>query len=309
MLFPAGYNPQSPLLADFDGDGRLDIAVPDFPTTPFTPGNVVVLRNQGSGSFGGTLAFAAGLNPKSLATLDVEGDGDLDLAVSNYTGHEVQILLNQGNGYFLSDAGYDTNDGPNCVVCADFDGDGDPDLAATNYATGTVSVLLDCTAHWSSFCPGDGSAGACPCANNGSTGRGCANSAATGGAFVVASGAASLSHDTLVLSASGELDFVPSIVLQGSTAIAPVPFGDGLRCVGGSLKRLYLYSAFGGDVSAPLPGDASISARSAVVGDVIPSGATRYYQFYYRDSTLGFCPEPQGNSWNVSSAVSVLWVQ
>ena len=79
--------------------------------------------------------------------------------------------------------------------------------------------------------------------------------------------------------------------------------------MGGTLKRLYVHPAVGGAVSAPQAGDPSISARSAALGDVIASGATRYYQVYYRDPVQGFCAAPQGNNWNVSSGVSVLWVQ
>jgi Tol biopolymer transport system component len=159
------------------------------------------------------------------------------------------------------------------------------------------------------FCFGDGSAGACPCGNNGAPARGCENSASTGGAVLSATGSYALSNDTLVLSSSGELPHAASIFLQGSTAIAPANFGDGLRCVGGALKRLYIRSASGGVASAPQTGDPSISARSAALGDVINAGATRYYQTYYRDPVLGFCANPPGGSWNISSGLSVVWEQ
>ncbi len=159
------------------------------------------------------------------------------------------------------------------------------------------------------FCSGDGSSTACPCANSGSSGNGCENSDATGGARLTANGSAALGSDTLVLSSSGERSIAPSIFLQGSTAIAPVGFGDGLRCVGGSLKRMYVHSASGGVVSAPMAGDLSISARSAALGDVIHPGETRYYQTYYRDPVSGFCPSPQGDGWNVSSGLAIDWSQ
>jgi hypothetical protein len=159
------------------------------------------------------------------------------------------------------------------------------------------------------FCAGDGSSGSCPCANFGSFGRGCANSAATGGAFLTASGLPALANDTLALTCTGELPGVSSIFLQGDAAIAPVTFGDGLRCVGGSLRRMYLHTAVGGTVNAPLAGELTISARSAALGDPLAAGATRYYQVYYRDPVASFCPNPPGNSWNISSALSVVWQQ
>jgi hypothetical protein len=161
----------------------------------------------------------------------------------------------------------------------------------------------------SPFCFGDGSEGACPCGNDGAAGRGCENSAATGGALLTAVGSRSLAGDTLVLTSSGELPSVLGIFLQGSLSIAPVTFGDGLRCTGGLLKRLYTHNAIGGVVSAPQAGELSVSARSAALGDTIAAGATRYYQTYYRDPVLGYCANPPGNSWNVSSGLSILWLQ
>jgi hypothetical protein len=157
------------------------------------------------------------------------------------------------------------------------------------------------------FCAGDGSQAACPCANNGLAGHGCENSATTGGALLAASGVPSLSADTLLFTSSGELATALSIVLQGDNPIAPANFGDGLRCAGGTLKRLYVQSAVGGSISAPAPADASVSARSALLGDVIPLGSTRAYQVYYRDPSASFCPSPQGNTFNATGAISATW--
>ena len=174
---------------------------------------------------------------------------------------------------------------------------------ANNWWVDNVRVLTGNSV----FCFGDGSAGACPCGNNGSPGAGCENSASTGGAVLTATGSSSLSGDTLVLTSSGELPTVVSVFLQGDVAIAGVNFGDGLRCVHGNLKRLYMKNASGGVVSAPQAGDPSISTRSAALGDSIPTGATRYYQTHYRDPSLAFCPNPPGNSWNISNGLSAVW--
>lgn len=157
------------------------------------------------------------------------------------------------------------------------------------------------------FCFGDGSGASCPCANSGAAGRGCENSSGTGGALLTDSGSPTLSADTFVLTASGEKPTAFSIFLQGNAQVAPALFGDGLRCVGGVLKRLYSLSAVGGVVTAPTGVQPTISARSAALGDTIPIGGTRYYQTYYRDPNLGFCPNPPGNSWNVSNALSAVW--
>jgi len=157
------------------------------------------------------------------------------------------------------------------------------------------------------LCSGDGSAGACPCGNQGAAGHGCENSASTGGAVLTAAGDASLSASTAVLTSTGELPSALSIVLQGSSLVAATPFGDGLRCAGGSLKRLYVHNAAGGAVSAPQASDAPIPVRSASLGDPIPLGATRVYQVYYRDAAASFCPQPNGSTFNVSSAIATAW--
>lgn len=157
------------------------------------------------------------------------------------------------------------------------------------------------------FCSGDDSGAACPCGNSGSPGHGCENSAGTGGALLTVTGVASLSADTVQITCSGELPSALSILLQGDTVIAATGFGDGLRCTGGTLKRLYVKSAIGGVVVAPQSGDPSISARSAALGDPIPLGATRLYQVLYRNALESFCPNPPGGTFNVSNAIAVAW--
>jgi hypothetical protein len=95
--------------------------------------------------------------------------------------------------------------------------------------------------------------------------------------------------------------------LQGNASILGTGFGDGLRCVGGTLKRLYVKNASGGATDAPTGGDAPITLRSAALGDPIASGATRYYQTYYRDPNLAYCAPPAGNSWNVTNGIKITW--
>jgi len=157
------------------------------------------------------------------------------------------------------------------------------------------------------FCFGDGSAIACPCGNNGAPGRGCENSASTGGAVLDATGSTRVSTDTVVLTASGELASALTIFFSGTTAIAHTNFGDGLRCTGGHLSRLYVKSAVLGVTTAPGPGDPSITARMIGLGHPISGGETRNYQVYYRDNVESFCPDNVGNRFNVTSGIRVRW--
>jgi hypothetical protein len=164
---------------------------------------------------------------------------------------------------------------------------------------------------FTSFCfPGQAGVAGCPCGNPpGSYGRGCNNSASTGGAKLSASGTAALSSpDTLVLTSSAELPNALSIFNQGSAVIdAGLAFGQGVRCVGGSLKRLYTKTASNGSASATSGGDPSVHARSAALGDPLAIGMTRSYYVYYRDpNVLGGCAP--GSTFNTTQSLQVLWV-
>ncbi len=158
------------------------------------------------------------------------------------------------------------------------------------------------------FCiPGVDGVQGCPCGNPGITGRGCNNSSATGGAVMTATGLASVAADSVVLTSSFEKPAAPTVFLQGSAlASTGFVFGQGIRCAGGSIKRMYIHLASGGVVSAPAGSDAHITTRSAALGSVITPGSTRWYQAWYRDPTvLGGCPILSG--YNASSGQAIIW--
>ena len=158
--------------------------------------------------------------------------------------------------------------------------------------------------------PGTGGIVGCPCSNAPSgPGRGCDNSAATGGATLSASGATCLSSDSLVFTTSGERPTALSVVFQGTTSIpAGLVYGQGIRCTGGALKRLYSKNAMSGSITAPNfeAGEPTVSARSAAKGDVIPPGGARRYFVAYRDPfVLGGCPST--STFNVTTTGQVIW--
>ena len=166
-------------------------------------------------------------------------------------------------------------------------------------------------AGFTSFCdPGTNNIIACPCGNPPSgRGRGCDNSSSTGGASLTATGVAYLSIDSLCLTTSAEKPTATSILLQGSATIpGGSVFGQGVRCAGGTLKRLYVKTAVAGSIVAPDPNsnDPAVSLRSASLGDPIQPGETRTYLVYYRDSTvLGGCPA--FSTFNATQTGSVGW--
>ena len=166
-------------------------------------------------------------------------------------------------------------------------------------------ALYDSEPRVMNYCvPGVDGVRTCPCSNPpGIQGRGCNNSAATGGAALTAVGIARLSADTFTLQQFGELPSAFSIFVQGNADVpAGIATGNGVRCAGGALKRLYAHHASGGAVSAPSGTESSVHVQSAAKGDPISPCSTRIYEVYYRDPAGG-C-----STFDVGSALQVTWV-
>ncbi|MBK7645369.1 MAG: hypothetical protein IPJ19_20420 [Planctomycetes bacterium] len=153
------------------------------------------------------------------------------------------------------------------------------------------------------MCFGDGSFAACPCANYGTTGHGCANSSSAQGALLSSSGTPS--PDTLTLQSSFEPASSPSLFLQANAlASVQTSFGGGILCLGGQILRLYVKSTSGGTAQAPSSADPSISQRSAALGDPLAPGSVRFYQVFYRDPASGGCST---GTFNISNGLRVVW--
>ncbi len=151
------------------------------------------------------------------------------------------------------------------------------------------------------ICDGTGASTACPCGNVGQPGKGCDNSFATGGARLDSLGLPSVAFDDLTFTCDGMPPTTTCLFFQGTTTPESVPavFGDGLRCVVGTVIRLGTKTTSGGAASYPGPSDPLVSVRGAIpVG-----GATRFYQVWYRN-VAAFCT-PSG--FNLSNALRIRW--
>ncbi|MCH8012701.1 MAG: VCBS repeat-containing protein [Candidatus Marinimicrobia bacterium] len=150
--FPRGISvgnaPWSVAIGDLNGDGKPDLAVTNYVHDQgfYT---VSVLRNQSSLISiiieGVEDTFQVGYQPWSVAMGDLDGDGKLDLAVTNIASNSVSVLRNTsddgGRITFAPRVDFAVGSGPRSVAIGDLDGDGKPDLAVTNASTTTVSVL------------------------------------------------------------------------------------------------------------------------------------------------------------------------
>jgi enediyne biosynthesis protein E4 len=158
-------------VGDYDNDGDLDIYLNNF-------GPNVLYRNNGDGTFTDvTQAAGVGNGDKvgaGACFLDIDGDGDLDLYVSNYVdftfekhqtrfvnGHPAYVgpmiygpvpdtlFRNNGDGTFTDislESGVAAHSGTGMgMVCADYDDDGDTDIVVGNDAMGNFILRNDGT--------------------------------------------------------------------------------------------------------------------------------------------------------------------
>ena len=166
------------------------------------------------------------------------------------------------------------------------------------------------------FCaPGVAGIVTCPCGNPqvpvGAT-KGCNNFAGggTGGAILSGIGTAIAGPaDSLVLEVNEGIGFSLSVLFQGTANTVNARSGAGVRCVGGTLKRLYKANLNGnGAIRFPNNGVAVHDASSAKGYTIVPP-ITLYYYAVYRNSAANWHPGCPGISFgfNTTNAGSVAW--
>lgn len=140
--FAVGSFPSSVAVEDFNGDGKLDLAVSNY--TANSPGTVSILLGNGAGGFAAQTTFPAGSGPESVIASNFNQDGKRDLAVLNQGSHNISILLGNGTGSFSNPTNFPTDSNPINMILADLNGDGKLDLATANagFPSSTISILL-----------------------------------------------------------------------------------------------------------------------------------------------------------------------
>lgn len=136
VSYGVGGNPQSIAAGDFNGDGKLDLAVGNSGSN-----NVSVLLGIGNGTFQQAINFHAGVNGVFCIALgDLDRDGRVDLVVGG-NSLSIAVLLGRGDGTFTPATFWLTGVDARSIVVGDINADGKADVVADGEVAGTLSVL------------------------------------------------------------------------------------------------------------------------------------------------------------------------
>jgi hypothetical protein len=139
-LLPDGTNPTAIAVADFNRDGKADIAVTNSQLNA-NDDTLGILFGGGDGKFGSLTSYKAGTNVSSIAVGSLRGDDRMDIVVTNenFPGG-VTVFLNDGNGSFTRSNTYFAGTNPVAILIRDLNGDGIPDIAVANLNSDSITV-------------------------------------------------------------------------------------------------------------------------------------------------------------------------
>lgn len=111
VKYPVGGSPFLRVVADFNNDGRPDLAASDS-----NGSTVQVLMNDGNGGFT-TASYAVGNQPTNVVSCDINNDGFRDLIVGNRGSNSFSVLMNQGGTSFAPAVHYAIGETPVFIAC------------------------------------------------------------------------------------------------------------------------------------------------------------------------------------------------
>ena len=257
------------------------------PAKPVTPGGDDGARHDSQGDDGDDNGGSDG---------DDNGGGDSDDSDGD-DGHDGD----DDDGNDGDDGGDgDDDDGGGITDCNHNGVDDSIDIAnGTSQDVNHDGIPDECEFFIKDFCNGTGAQNGgvdCPCGNvSSSSPSGCLNSSGHG-ASLTATGSATVSQDTLVITATGIPTGKAGYFLFGQTMVSGVIFGDGIRCIA-SFQRVHKVAHSTGSDVFPAPNTPPISQQLGIT-----AGQTTFFQVVYRDFD-GACH----NHANATNALAILW--
>jgi len=148
--YAVGAGPQGLAIGDFNGDGIPDVAVANagLVNGTYTGNTVSVLLGNGDGTFRAQEVFTTAQGPLSVAAADLNGTGDLDLAVATAGSFgTVSVLRGNGDGTFQLPEDYPSSKNPDAeartILAADLNGDGTVDFAVVDETPNKTGASIE----------------------------------------------------------------------------------------------------------------------------------------------------------------------
>ena len=136
-----GSDPCAIVVADFNKDKRLDIAVANNQNS-----NVGIFFGDGHGHFQTIVTYSTGFqsHPDSMIAADLNNDNWLDFVIADSTSDYIAILFGNENGTFGGKTMYtdDSFSNPTALTLGDVNYDNKVDIILTNFGTANVAILI-----------------------------------------------------------------------------------------------------------------------------------------------------------------------
>ena len=139
--YSAGVVTEGIAAGDLNHDGNTDIVATNSAFGAMSTASVFM--GNGDGTLKPAVNYSVEGGPVSVAIADLDGDGNLDLAVANTLSNSVSVLRGNGDGTFQSARGFGVGRSPFFVLASDLNGDGKPDLVFSLLYNAHISVFLN----------------------------------------------------------------------------------------------------------------------------------------------------------------------